>query len=47
MAITNIQSGTTVYKVAERIYRINTPVVMKVFQISSTCYANEKYLELT
>ena len=28
MVITNRQSGTNVYEVAEGIYRINTPVVM-------------------
>jgi hypothetical protein len=28
MAITNKQSGTNVYEVAEGIYRINTPVFM-------------------
>ena len=29
MAITNIQSGTNVHEIADRIYRINTPVVIE------------------
>ena len=29
MAITNKDSGTNVYEIAERIYRINTPVAIE------------------
>ena len=29
MAITNKQSGTNVHEIADRIYRINTPVVIE------------------